>query len=152
MSKNNIRYSEYTLTSDIILEFSCCFFQIGQFYSCIAIIVFECQRPKNVYQSSFRISSRKFFSYIPFFQNHSSIRVQGLTKIWLCCSFSFQHNMQVHTTELKHKKYTVFKKCLFRPTILQFFLHFISWWYKIRLYYHQYQRPMSGNILGKNKK
>ena len=81
-----------TLTSGIILEFSC-FFQIGQFYSCMAIIVFECQRPKNVYQSSFRISSRKIFSYIPFFQNHSSIRVQGLTKIWLCCSFSFQHNM-----------------------------------------------------------
>ena len=102
MSKNNIRYSEYThiwYYSGIQLLF----FQIGQFYSCMAIIVFECQRPKNVYQSSFRISSRKIFSYIPFFQNHSSIRVQGLTKIWLCCSFSFQHNMQVHT-ELKHKK------------------------------------------------
>ena len=101
MSKNNIRYSEYThiwYYSGIQL-----FFQIGQFYSCMAIIVFECQRPKNVYQSSFRISSRKIFSYIPFFQNHSCIRVQGLTKIWLCCSFSFQHNMQVHT-ELKHKK------------------------------------------------
>ena len=109
MSKNNIRYSEYThiwYYSGIQL-----FFQIGQFYSCMAIIVFECQRPKNVYQSSFRISSRKIFSYIPFFQNHSCIRVQGLTKIWLFCSFSFQHNMQVHT-ELKHKKNNVFKKCL----------------------------------------
>lgn len=112
MSKNNIRYSEYThiwYYSGIQLLF---FFQIGQFYSCMAIIVFECQRPKNVYQSSFRISSRKIFSYIPFFQNHSSIRVQGLTKIWLCCSFSFQHNMQVHIV-LKHKKIIFLKNAFF---------------------------------------
>ena len=146
MSKNNIRYSEYThiwYYSGIQLLF----------FSNWSILFLHGNNCVRMSETQKCVSEQLPYMLTENFFLHSILskplqhQGPGTNKNLVVLLVQFQ----VHT-ELKHKKSNVFKKCLFRPTILQFFLRFISWWYKIRLYYHQYQRPMSGNILGKNKK